>query len=552
MKINDLFEEGAVGYIAKNKKEANDPRYSMSITQDVKPGEPARQAAKFGNKVPPPTFSKSAAKNSTPNKLMNLGLTEGSNDPSALLIKLITVAKESELGSPEHAQAMDVIDNLLNAVSVSEDLNVSDTKKIQALLAQFKDPASRLKLETLLQDPANVRIILKIEASAKKSGKEEQIGLDLKNAKELNHYVTVLTQKATHGLDALNNVYKHQSKAGEDVTSEKPKDVNQSALITQIQGAIQSSFKDIEFSSINKNALERKVLDFMKKAATDGIFTFNDLLKKGRGTSANIFDLVPDQYKEVMDLVGRRLLSSTVGTGAGSWGPGELGLCILGSPVAKAKKKGDLEIGGEPVELKASRDPKKGARLNTDALLNGYAARTEYHALLVELAKLVKKSPKDLLTYPITRKGKVVGKGKRNSLNNFGAQTIGQLNYHVFDKLKNPTVALDFITNVVKSVLQPEAHKFISKALLKNAVDVNGKVHYVPFIEAYIQILLKCYSEFDGVNTILIINPVTGNYTIVNDSKQLIDQMRKGIIQYSGGLDFGNKQSKASPQLGIA
>lgn len=552
MKINDLFEEGAVGYIAKNSKEANDPRYSMSITQDVKPGEVERQAKKFGNKVPPPVLNSKAAKNSTPNKLMNLGLSEASNDPSALLIKLITVAKESEDGSPEHSQAMDIIDKLLNAVSVSEDLNVSDTKKIQALITQFKDPASRAKLESLLQDPANVKIILKIEASAKKAGKEEQIGLDLKNAKELNHYVSVLTKKATNGLDALNNVYKYQSQAGEDVTSEKPKDVNQTALITQIKGAIQTSFKDIEFSNINKNSLERKVLNFMKKAATDGIFTFNDLIKKGQGTKANIFDLVPEEYKEVMDLVGRRLLSSTVGTGAGSWGPGELGLCILGSPVAKAKKKGDLEIGGEPVELKASRDPKKGARLNTDVLLNGYAARTHYNELITDLAKLVKKKPKDLLTYPIMRKGKVVGTGKKASLNNFSTQTIGLLNLHVFEKIQNPDIALEFITNVVKAVLQPEAHKFVNPALLKHAIDDKGKIHYVPFMEAYIEILLKCYSHFDGVNTILIINPITGNYTIINNSKQLISQMRKGVVEYSGGLDFGNKQSKASPQLGIA
>lgn len=75
MKIKELFEYG-VGYIAKNKKEANDPRYSMSITKDVKPGEVERQAKKFGNKVPPPLLHSSAAKNSTPNKLMNLGLTE--------------------------------------------------------------------------------------------------------------------------------------------------------------------------------------------------------------------------------------------------------------------------------------------------------------------------------------------------------------------------------------------------------------------------------------------------------------------------------------------
>lgn len=44
-------QEDASGYIPKNSKEAKDPRYVMSQTVDVKPGEDKRQAAKFGFKV---------------------------------------------------------------------------------------------------------------------------------------------------------------------------------------------------------------------------------------------------------------------------------------------------------------------------------------------------------------------------------------------------------------------------------------------------------------------------------------------------------------------
>ena len=38
----------STGYIPVNDKEARDPRYSMAITQDIKPGEVQRQAAKMG------------------------------------------------------------------------------------------------------------------------------------------------------------------------------------------------------------------------------------------------------------------------------------------------------------------------------------------------------------------------------------------------------------------------------------------------------------------------------------------------------------------------
>lgn len=54
MLLNELFhldEVGGVGVVAANKKMAKDPRYSMSMTTDIKPGETQRQAKKFGNSV---------------------------------------------------------------------------------------------------------------------------------------------------------------------------------------------------------------------------------------------------------------------------------------------------------------------------------------------------------------------------------------------------------------------------------------------------------------------------------------------------------------------
>jgi len=44
-------QESASGYIPKNKKEARDPRYSMALTMDIKPGEVGRQANKLNLKT---------------------------------------------------------------------------------------------------------------------------------------------------------------------------------------------------------------------------------------------------------------------------------------------------------------------------------------------------------------------------------------------------------------------------------------------------------------------------------------------------------------------
>lgn len=79
MKIREIVE--AVGYIPKNKKEANDPRYSMAITQDVGPGQDKKETAKLFpmNKDGTP---KSLNNKSNPNILFNLGLAE------SVLVKL--------------------------------------------------------------------------------------------------------------------------------------------------------------------------------------------------------------------------------------------------------------------------------------------------------------------------------------------------------------------------------------------------------------------------------------------------------------------------------
>lgn len=75
-----MNETGGVGVVANNSQQAKDPRYVMSMTSDIKPGETQRQAKKMGFKLDkkgiPPLMHNTAAKNTSPNKAYNLGLAE--------------------------------------------------------------------------------------------------------------------------------------------------------------------------------------------------------------------------------------------------------------------------------------------------------------------------------------------------------------------------------------------------------------------------------------------------------------------------------------------
>ena len=51
MKASEFILSEGGGYIPKNTEEARDPRWMMAITNDIKPGETQRQAAKMGFKT---------------------------------------------------------------------------------------------------------------------------------------------------------------------------------------------------------------------------------------------------------------------------------------------------------------------------------------------------------------------------------------------------------------------------------------------------------------------------------------------------------------------
>lgn len=487
-------------------------------------------------------------------------------DVEKVVQALAAAAQNTDQNTEEHKKVIAQIDSLLAAVkktqpqtatkTVKEDLSVTDQKKILALLASVKNPQERSALETILSNPQNAKAIFGIINQAKKAGSEEQITKEVEYNKQVNALIDRLVNKVLGSMDALNNAYAENSQSGEDINSEKPKSLpSNTALKEQIKSAISSSFKTlhIEFgkNTAEYNTRKKQILEFMSAAAQSGIFSFSELIKGGLDQKGNIFNLIPKQFREIGNIVGQQLLSFTAGTGAGSWGPGELGLCILGSPVHKASKKGDLVIDGKAVELKASRTKDKGARLNTEVLLNGSAAKPTYDKIIADLASRVNLKPDDLLTYSVTRNGRVVSTGKYKSLNSFSSQTIKQLNSYVFKPLADSQLALKTLQQVIAAVLKPEAHKFIKTDYLRPAVNADGTINYVNFIEGYVRILWDCYHEFDGVGTMLILNPITGSYTISNSSDDLINQVKAGVVSFSGGIDFGDKQSKASPQLGI-
>ena len=165
MKINDIFEQGGVGVVANNAKQARDPRYSTSMTKDVKPGSTAKQAAKFGNKL---------GKDGTPPKLRETTINEKS------LAKLDLTGSE-EKGDVERKASR--LLRFIEKIKNSEDFLTTkgDTVKIEPsaeLIASISNKlvpnilplvgGGQIKLSELEKTPD-----LGGEATGKRLGKEQ-------------------------------------------------------------------------------------------------------------------------------------------------------------------------------------------------------------------------------------------------------------------------------------------------------------------------------------------------------------------------------------------
>jgi hypothetical protein len=245
------------------------------------------------------------------------------------------------------------------------------------------------------------------------------------------------------------------------------------------------------------------------------------------------------------------------GKTAGNWGPGELGLAILGTPVNKASK-GDLDVGGEMIELKASQNPKKGGRLGTTALARGKDGKSAYLAAIKELIISAGYNSKTLSWNPDSKTyiGTPVGKGRKTSFLSFGQTFVEQaLNPKIKDRV-SPEDTKKFLEKVAVSCIVEDSKKLVKTSWVSKCVNSNGTINLPLFNIKYAGMLFSLYQRVDGVGKIMVLNPITGSFYILNGPGDL-ESASKGDgenapIQFSTvTIDFNDSQGKASPQIGI-
>jgi hypothetical protein len=389
------------------------------------------------------------------------------------------------------------------------------------------DPKVRQFLEKNLND-----VKAHMEKEGMKKGVEKgrtELSDFLKN---FDSAIDALTNKITSSEQAF--VDANSGDTGKTMRKEVARKQN---TIDVLKGVISSIFTGDLFQAknINNMELQKKLLSFLN-ASKEGIVDWGTIMTAGKGKTASIDQFVPAEYREIFEMFKDKLFNSRPPTTAGAWGPGEVGLILIGNPVTKASDGGDLQDSktGDKFELKGSKNSKKGGRLSPKGLSK------EPNSKLFKVVKdkhigakrLQKLGTKSRLNYPSLNQGFV----------------------KAYNELIDQGVKIDtkaFLTDTIMAAFTTKRPTDKELAPYVKQMIIGKKMDYDMFVKAYAKFLFDRYQgkgEEQAFKNIIVFNPTSTSYTVLSSSKDL----DYAGLEITGGIEFGADQVPKSPQIGIA
>jgi hypothetical protein len=440
--------------------------------------------------------------------------------------------------------------------SLKEEI-ASVEKDIEAICQAMGD-----KCDTVI---ANLRKFLEsayakitaLVSQGQQQGREEEFAAGQKFLKEFDSVISAVTAKVTGTLSAFQANQVKQNAV--DQTVEVKQALDETQIQKAVRGTITAIFSDLAHKAVSREELvkQRKLLGEFLTKCIKGIVPLTKLIDAGSGNILN--QLQGSKFKAIYDRVIKDLLGAQpAGSGAGAWGPAELGLSVIGSPVNK-DGKGDLNIGGNRrIELKASKNATSGGRINTPVVNKGIGGKGDYDIAWREYAPLlgIKQSGSQVQFQVNLKSGKVAEKSIKYTT--WGPTLIDHvLNPAIRKRGIDRATTIQFLTDVAVAPVLADFKKEARKRLkMARAVAKDGSIIGKEFLSQYIALLMSFYAEGEEkVEEILVINPVTGNFQVINagDPKGIQEKIDSGAIQTSTTwIDFTDKQSTASPQIGTA
>lgn len=322
------------------------------------------------------------------------------------------------------------------------------------------------------------------------------------------------------------------------------------------------------------------VKQFMEQCKS-GIIDFNDIIENN-GAHSTIDQLVEKRDEEIYYEIRDEIFVAVPSTTAGAWGPGEVGLSLLATPVTKGSI-GDLAVmtanGRIEVELKGMQSAKAGGRFNSNGVAKAKDAAKDFRKAINtaydQLSEIIisgngKQAIGDIgSTFRMVSNQKT-GATKAKRPETFDLEAIDNIwNPKLvvpasrIDPVATQLIMTELLREMAEAAVLEEGKQFAQEPIDQMVRDVRsifraaeGEGFELNFlgIQANIsKILYSVYAGVDGKGVIMYFNTKTSNYYIVQGPQDMYNQIQKGKLKTGNAIiDFAAGQSPASPQVGIA
>lgn len=426
--------------------------------------------------------------------------------------------------------------------------NTIETLKQQIISVENSDIDEKLKQQFILPFRQNLDELTR-QVAELKTVKDAAV----RSQKEATNFI----REVSKSLVALGN--KVQGYKEEDIESLSPKEKT---------AAKKKKVTAQEFTKVLKQALFGKIVDiqeqsdvspeeirvFLEACVEGDVINMLSLIQTSRG---NVKDHVNPKYQKLFDVfVEQNIFSYNPGRTSGNIGPGEMALSMMGNPAEKGKK-GDLKVGDQEVEIKASSGT--GGRLNSKKMAkatSGWPVWRKHISNILNSAPanatiFITNKKGERIKVPLSKfdgdqynvKGKSIKFGNKYNWNNKG---FTALNEEVLEPYSDFNKTFDMFHETIKTLIQnfdniPNADKLIA-----SAINQDGTVDFTKMTKAYSKIAYESYHQADGITTIMFLRTDTLDYTIIQDGDDLISKLGD-TITIGVGFNWNDDQQNPTP-----
>lgn len=464
------------------------------------------------------------------------------NDPNATVEAKANPDVQKKLYSIKDYEAADAraekaIQEIKDAVNAVGSLPVDDAQK-EAIIKNINAPLDKLVKEFE---------VVRAQRDNARAERDEAVQF----VKEVTGILTVLGNKVQGYEEASDEDL--ESMTARARSSYKKAAVNAQAFTKTLKQALFGKILDMQEDS---DVTPGEIKEFLQACADGKVIDMLSVVQESRG---NIKDHVNSEYQKVFDIfVKENIFSYSPGTTSGAIGPGEMALSMMGNPAEKGKK-GDLKVGNQEVEIKASKAT--GGRLNSKAIAK---ATTGWQVWSQMINEILSEAPNDRTIGVSNKKGEIeqvplnkwngnqfnynqkTKKAKEASRYNWNQKGFDALNAEVLQPYSDFDKTFKLFHDTIKALVQNIDKIDNWDRWLANSIEQDGTVDYLKVNKAYTRIAYQSYHLADGITTIMLLRTDTLDYSIIQDGAELADRLGDDVVPGSG-FNWNDDQQTPTP-----